>query len=114
MKVELGTFARWSIETRLGSNIRVGVLTALLHYTRRLKSERRPVAPPPLYCDRPVGDAGAAFELQLGPETRAALESQAREHHVPLNQVLTHAVFVYLADLDSSPGLNGSPPLRLH
>jgi hypothetical protein len=98
----------------LGSNIRVGVLTALLHYTRRLQSGWRPVAPPRFYPDRPVGDAGTAFELQVGPETRAALERQAEVHHVPLNQVLTHAVFVYLADLDSSPGLNGSSPPYLH
>lgn len=107
MRVELGKFARWSIESRLGSNIRVGVLTALTHYTRRLKSGRRPLAPPRFCRDSPA-EVDTALELQVGPETRALLERQACEHGVTLNQVLIHAVFTYLVDLDLVEPVEGA------
>lgn len=101
MKLALGTFARLGIESRLGSNLGVGVLLALHHYTRRLSSGWCPIAPP-RFCAEQAGDDGATeIELHVGPETRSRLESVAKMHHVPLNHVLLHAVFVYLADLDA-------------
>ncbi|MGH3262839.1 MAG: hypothetical protein ACRDNS_12655, partial [Trebonia sp.] len=83
-------------------------LAALIHYTRRLKSGRQPVAPIQLTGDWATAGPAANFELQIGEDMHAALEGQAREHHVPLNQVLVHAVFVYLADLESSPELTAT------
>jgi hypothetical protein len=114
VNVSLGKFARHGIEARLGSNVRVGVLAALIHYTRRLKSGTLPV--PPIKLPGESGPAGAAasFELQVGADMRAALEQQARVHQVPLNQVLVHAVFVYLADLESSPELAETAGTPLH
>lgn len=103
MHVSLGKFARAAIEARLGSNVRVGVLAALQHYTRRLRSGLRPVAPPRFFRDlQGRGKVDTTFELQVGRQMRADLERHARWHHVPLNHVLVHAVFVYLADLEAS------------
>lgn len=114
MKVELGTFARWSIENRLGSNLRVAVLTALHHYVRRLKSGWRPAFPPSFCVERgAVAVADSTFELQVGPGMRATLEREAETHRVPLNLVLTHAVFVYLADLEFADR-NGPPSAVLN
>jgi hypothetical protein len=114
VNVSLGKFARAGIEARLGSNLRVAMVAALQHYTRRLKSSRKPVPPPRFYRDWPAQDrAGATFELQIGPQMHAVLERQARKYHLPLNQVLLHAVFVYLADLDASPeAMLASMPAR--
>ena len=99
--IELGTFARCSIETRLGSNLRLGVLAAIQHYIRRLQSGWQPVLPPSFACGPLPGDGATTLELQIGPVTLATLERQAEIHRVPLNRVLVHAVFVYLADLES-------------
>lgn len=107
LRVELGTFARWSIETRLGSNVRVGVLAALHHYTRRLRSGKGPVSPLPGHAETREGPA-TSFELQVGSGMRAELERQARRHHVSLNRLLTHAIYVYLADLDAADTPRGA------
>jgi hypothetical protein len=115
VRLTLGGFARSAIEERLGSDLRVAVITALLHYARRVKSGRRPVPPPRFYRDRPGEADGTTLELQISPETLASLEAQAGLHQVSLNQIMVHAIFVYLADLESpsdTPGRGGSPPDR--
>lgn len=101
VKVALGKFARFGIESQLGSNVRVGVLLALHHYSRRLSSGWRPVAPPPFCAQQGEDEEATTIELQLDPKTRARLEQVAQMHDVPLDHVLLHAVFVYLADLDA-------------
>lgn len=102
VKIALGTFARSGIEAKLGTDLAVGVRAALLHYTRRLKSEWAPVGPPQFRWGQTPLDAGTAFELAIGPEMEAALEREAHRYQVPVDQILLHAIFVYLADLDSS------------
>ena len=102
MKVALGKFARSGIEARLGVDTAVGVEEALLHYIRRLKSSWPPVAIP-LFCrDGALPDAGVSFEFAIDPETEGVLKREAARQQVPVTQVLTHAVFVYLADLDQA------------
>ena len=75
---------------------------ALRHYTRRLKSQREPVVIP-AFCRGPAPDgAEAEFDLAVEPEIEATLEREARRQAVPVEQLLAHAVFVYIADLDAA------------
>ena len=101
MKITLGKFARTGIEAQLGADIPGAVEKGLLHYTRRLRSGRSPVGVPGFCSEEPLRDPDSEFEIAIGPETRAALEQEAQRQQVPVTQLLTHAVFVYLADLDT-------------
>jgi hypothetical protein len=47
-------------------------------------------------------DAGGTFYLRVDPEVEVALERKALKHDLPVELVLNHAVFVYLADLDAA------------
>lgn len=87
----------------------MGVRAALLHYTRRLKSEWAPVGPPQFCRGQAPLDAGAAFELTVGPEMEATLKREAYRYQVSVDQILVHAIFVYLADLDSASLASRSP-----
>jgi hypothetical protein len=100
MKVALGGFARSGLEARLGTDVAAGVRAALLHYTRRLRSGRKPVALP-RFGPEPQPEAPAIdLELSIDPEIERALERETRRQGASLQQLTTHAVFVYLADLD--------------
>jgi hypothetical protein len=99
VKVALGKFARSSIEELLGADLHDGVQAALTHYTHRLSSNLKPVRPPDF--GGVSVDAGDTFDLTVAPELEAALEREALEQRVPLDQILVHAVLVYLADLES-------------
>lgn len=104
MKVVLSTFACNGIEAFLGRDIDAGVQAALRHYTRRkASSDRTRTAPAfPRFLSGSKDDcSGADLELAVDPEIQAVLEREARESSgVSLEQVATHAVLVYLADLD--------------
>ncbi len=102
MRVALGTFARSGIEARFGTDVPAGAQAALLHYTRRLMSGWPPIGIPRFISGRASGEEEVTVELSVSPEIQAALEREARRHQVPVRQVLEHAVFVYLADLDSA------------
>lgn len=104
MRVALGTFACLSIEARFGPDAAAGVEAALRHYTRRLRSGRAPIAVP-AFCraQAPTGaSASATFDLDVGPEIEAALEAEAGRQGIPIDLLLAHAVFVYLAALDAT------------
>lgn len=99
MKIALGTFARSGIEEILGVDLQIGVQAALVHYTRRLSSNLKPVRPPEFGWVSV--DSGDVFDLTVAPELEAALEREALEQKVSLDHILVHAVLVYLADLES-------------
>lgn len=107
MKVALGTFACFCIENRLGLDLATGLQHALRHYVRRLESATRPLPLPAFACERrPRADEGATeLELPVEPEIEVALLREARAQEVSMAQLLDHAVFVYMADLDSAGGL---------
>ncbi|MGA8746083.1 MAG: hypothetical protein WB507_09485 [Solirubrobacterales bacterium] len=106
MKVALGTFACFCIEARFGPDPTAAVQAALRHYTRRLKSAKAPL-PLPTFFRSPGSDGlGAEFDLAVDPEVEAALEDEARVQKVPVEQLVPHAVFVYLADLDSADAVD--------
>lgn len=104
MKVALGGFARSGIETRFGADLGAGVQAAARHYTRRLRSGKPPVAVPRFCCDgaRRASDGAPGLEIPLSPEVERALQSEADKTHLPLDQILAHAVFVFLADMDAA------------
>jgi hypothetical protein len=110
MKVALGTFACFCIEARFGPDPAAGVQAALRHYTRRLKSSKVPLPPPRFSRFATPDGSGAEFELDVEPDIQAALEEEARDKSVPVEQLLVHAVFVYLADLDAAGGFGGPGP----
>ena len=108
MKVSLGTFACFCIEVRLGDDVRAGVQSALQHYRRRLKSGWPPDTFPDFSRDRELDRSGAEFELPVDREIEAMLEREAQRHGTSIEAMTVHALFVYLADLES-----GVTPERL-
>jgi hypothetical protein len=102
VKLALGKFACFCIETRFGADLQAGVQAALRHYTRRLKSAGRPADVPSFGRDQVPDGSGAEFELDVDPGIQEMLEREARDQSVDVEQLLIHAVFVYLADLDAS------------
>jgi len=101
VKVTLDKFAKLGIEVQLRTDLATGVEAALVHYVDRIESGRAPVPPPRFLRDEAFGAEEAALELAVAADARAILEREARTHQIPVSQVLAHAVFVYLADLDS-------------
>jgi hypothetical protein len=96
------------MESRFGADqIAEGVGIALLHYTRRLNSGRKPVAFPS-FCRVEAESTEGSVKLAdvvVGAKVEALLRHEARRQRVALGQILTHAVFVYLADLEASTAL---------
>jgi hypothetical protein len=105
----LGTFARSAIESRFGKDLAGAVRAALVHYTRRLRSARRPPGFPSFRRDEPPDESGAAFELMVDPEIERTLAREGRRQGAPLAQMVTHAVFVYLADIEAATESSGEP-----
>jgi hypothetical protein len=102
MRVSLGKFTSWAVQARFGGDPEAFVQTALLHYTRRLKSKMPPVGVPRLRSEPADADAAITLELAVGPEVLTVLEQQADAYRVPVETVVEHAVYVYLVDLDSA------------
>ena len=98
MKIFLGAFTSKSVQARLGGDLATGIELAARHYGRRLGS----VHPPPPFTGLAVsGDQPTVeVEVRLDPEDTALLEAEARRSGGDLQGLLTHAVLVYLADLD--------------
>jgi hypothetical protein len=105
MRLVLGTFARRGIEACSGGDIAAGVRAALRHYTNeggsRLKGAYRET---PRFI-RTSASSGkrpeAGVELSVDPDVQAALEREASQSAgVSVEQIATHAVLAYLADLD--------------
>jgi hypothetical protein len=101
MRVSLGKFAQREIEARLGPDLVSGVDTALRHYARRLASGSAPVALPRF--SHAGGEAGPVdLDLAIGHDVEQALAREVGGQGSSLGQLLTHAILVYLADLDRS------------
>jgi hypothetical protein len=98
INVELGKLACSGLEGHFGPDLTVGARKALLHYAYKLKVGRRPLAPPRFLDPEP--DPHAKFELTLDRMTEEALEQEAQRQHVTMSRLATHAVLVYLAELD--------------
>jgi hypothetical protein len=73
---------------------------ALLHYIRKLKLGREPVALPGFLKDQARKEAGVSFELTVDPEIEALLEREALRQRTTVSLLATHSVLVYLAELE--------------
>lgn len=101
LKVMLGAFACLCIESRFGSDVASGVLAALRHYDRRLRSASRPMSIP-TFVQATGGKASDAVELRLDLDAglRRRLEAEAGRQLVDMPRLVGHAVFVYLEDVE--------------
>jgi hypothetical protein len=97
VNVELGKLACSGLEGHFG-DIEAGTRKALLHYVYKLKAGRRPVAAPRFL--RPPADPTAKFDLTLDRETEAVLAQEAGRQHTTVSRLATHAVMIYLAELE--------------
>jgi hypothetical protein len=98
VNVELGKLACSGLEGHFGTDLTVGARKALLHFAYKLRSGRKPIAAP-----RFLGAASpveAKFELTLDRESEALLSQEARRLRIDTTQMASHAVLVYLAELD--------------
>lgn len=78
--------------------MQAGVRKALLHYVYKVKAGRRPVTAPRFL---PVSSQPEVkFILTLDRETEAVLHREAARQRIDVTQLTTHAVMVYLAELE--------------
>ncbi len=100
MKVALSKFACDGIETQLGSDVPAGVRMALFHYASKLKTGRKPTPFPRFLVDRAPAEPEMAFDLIVDPATEAVLVRESSRQETTLERLVSHAVFVYLAELE--------------
>lgn len=100
MRVALSKFACEGIETQLGEDIPGGVRIALFHYGSKVKTGRKPTPFPRFLADRSPADPEMSFDLIVDPETEAVLEQEAARQETTMERLVTHAVLIYLAELE--------------
>jgi hypothetical protein len=98
VSVELGKLACSGLEGHFGTDLTVGARKALLHYAYRLKVGRNPIAAPRFL--KPPSEPEARFELTLDRDTEALLAREASRLRITTTSLATHAVLLYLAELD--------------
>lgn len=99
MRIALGTFTRKGIEAQLGDDLGAAVQAALCHYAGKLKAGRPPIGPPSFARD-PIADSAVALDLSVDPEIEDLLAREAARQKTSMNQLASHTVLVYLAELD--------------
>lgn len=99
MKVTLGKIAKEGIEAHAEGDVDAVVRAALLHYAALVDSAKPPLSPPP-FSAAPK-EAGSSLEFMLDPEIQVVLERQARGASASVEDLATHAVLLYLAELDA-------------
>lgn len=96
--VQLGEIAYKGVEQHFCADVAGGVRRALVHYAYKLRVGRPPLAPPRFLPEQ--SPVHAEYELRLDAETEATLEQEALRQRVSVEQLATHAVLVYLAELE--------------
>lgn len=104
MKVTLGTFASKGIWSRPGAKVSKEVLLALREYAEQLRSGQRPIGMPAFCCEEPQREATLSLDLLVDKETTLVLEREAKRQGTTVDRLATHAVLIYLADLDRRLG----------
>src|SRR5262245_50111174 len=99
MRIALGTFTREGIEARLGDDLGAAVQAALCHYAGKLKAGRPPIGLPS-FAREPIAGSAVALDLAVDPEVEDLLEREAARQQTSMNQLASHTVLVYLAELD--------------
>lgn len=98
MRVSLGTFACSCIEARFGGALAATVEAALGDFADRCETGSGSPPVPRFWLER--GSTGKAidFDISVDRRIRPILEREARRQELPVERLLTHAVFVYLAN----------------
>jgi hypothetical protein len=101
MRVALGAFACAGIRTHMGGNATVSaaVEKAVFHYTSRLKAGRSLIDVPSLE-GLGTKDPELLLDLEVVPEIEELLEREADRQGVSVEDLVAHAVLLYLAELD--------------
>lgn len=99
MKVALGTFACNGIEAHLGVDLSAGVRAALSHFVERLDSGRHQLGVPAMTGEA-APEPAYAVDLPVDEHTWALLQREARRLGATVNELATHSVLLYLAELD--------------
>jgi hypothetical protein len=94
---ELGELACNGLAGHFG-DVEAGARKALLHYVYKLKAGRKPVAAP-RFLDSPSVPA-VKFELTLDRGSETVLAEEAVRQHTEVTRLATHAVMIYLAELE--------------
>jgi hypothetical protein len=97
INVELGKLACSGLEGQFG-DLEVGARKALLHYAYKLRVSRKPV-PAPRFLET-ASEPEAKFELTLDRDSEALLAQEAARQHTTVTRLATHAVMIYLAELE--------------
>jgi hypothetical protein len=103
-KMILGPFACFAIESEFGLDLCRAAERALCNYVQQLQSRRVPLPPPSFRRGRE--QAGVEIELSLEPEFKAILLSEASRRSIPLEELIDHAVILYISALE---GLRDGP-----
>jgi hypothetical protein len=102
------------LRERLGPDAPGGVEAALLYYAERARSHPAERTRPDLYPDLSRERGAAAFKIDPPPAVEGVLRREAERFDVPVEQIVSHAVLVYLADLDTaSEAAQGTTPPAL-
>jgi hypothetical protein len=101
MKMAIGTFLAVAIDAN-GGDLRTLVSTALIHYRKVLDAAEPPIGVP-RFLD-PSEPRRTEVDVPIEPALEELLRAEAARQRVPVENLLSHAVFLYLADLDRSGG----------
>lgn len=104
MKIHLGAFADTGMDALLECERATAVGAALRRYARRIEAGRRPAAFPRFRANADVDCPVAEVDVALDERIRETLEHEARRQAISTEQLLQHAVIVYLAELDAASG----------
>jgi hypothetical protein len=102
MKVELGELARNGLENRVGPDLPGAVNAALVYYVGKLSSGRRPVNFPSFLAGPEGGNSNPQDEVEVEIDERieAVIYREAGRQGTTPENLVRHAVLVYLAALD--------------
>lgn len=98
VSVELGKLACLGLKDHFGADLSAGARKAVLHYAYKLKAGRRLVAVPRFL--EPQASPEAKVDLTLDRETEALLAQEAQKQGTTTSRLVTHAVLIYLAELE--------------
>lgn len=107
MRVSLGTFACSCIEARFGRDISGVVEAALNRYADRIESRTPDLPMPFFWFGRAITEAQTELDIQIDSRKRRLFEAEAHRQGLAIEQLLTHAVFLYLGDI-STPQIDSS------
>jgi hypothetical protein len=99
VKVCLGNLMREGLERRKVDDLEVAVCAAVAEFTRRIERGDLVLAPPdfvPLSLTQVE-----ELELRLEPAVEAIMRSEAARLRTSVDRLVTHAVMIKLAEIDS-------------